>query len=465
MNHPSPGTSRDQQATLTHAMSAFKIFLNMNIQSLTKRRNFKVISLGWFFTLATLLIAWNLLIAYVMIQDLHMNDFGKFYYSSVAYLNGQNMYGPNPATNMEVTPGNWMQFWNLNPPHFHLLLFPLGFLSPSIALGVWTVMSFIAGLASIHLIAETFSQPIGNSNRRFIFLGILCFSGTGILFATGQLSLLLLFPLTLAWVRARKGSWRQAGILLGLVCSIKPFLLIFVPYLFLRRQYAALVNYFLTIGGLYLAGFMVFGKQVHLQWMEKLGAINWYWSNLNASILGFLSRTFSQTPMFTPVIDAPEIITVLWVILGGTITVLTCWIIYFDTTEQAVDRAFLLLLLAALLISPLGWQYYAFFCLAPLSKMISIWWAPPEIQDFSRNGRLEHGRTILLYLSIPGMLLPYMVVKLFQPTPWVTALLGSAYFWSILFLWFGVFLDGCIRNLETLRSVLSPKHSLTHMAL
>jgi len=446
MNHPPPGTSRDQQATLTHAAGSFEKFLNMDIQQIRKKHTFQVLSLTWFFLFATLLIAWNLLIAYVMIEDIKMNDFGKFYYSSVAYINGQNMYGPNPATNMQVAPGVWMQFWNLNPPHFHLLLFPLAFMSPSIALGIWTVMSFFAGMGSIHLIAKTFPVQIANSDRRFIFLGILCFSGTGILFATAQLSLLLLYPLTLAWVRARKGDWRQSGALLGLVCSIKPFLLIFVPYFLLRRQYAALVNFFLTIGGLYLAGYLVFGKEVHLQWIEKLVSINWYWSNLNASILGFLSRSFSQTPMFHPLLDIPEIITPLWIILGGTITVLTCWIIYYDKTDQAVDRSFLLLFLAALLISPLGWQYYTFFCLAPFSRMVYTWWIDPQKPRNVKILRLEIGRKILLTLAIPGLVLPYMIVKMIQQTPWLTAILGSVYFWSILFLWISVFLDGMIRN-------------------
>ncbi len=359
------------------------------------------------------------------------------------------MYGPNPATNMEATPGNWTQFWNLNPPHFHLFLFPLGYMSPSIALGCWTVASFFAGLGSIHLIARTFPVQIANSDRRFIFLGILCFSGTGILFATAQLSLLLLYPLTLAWVKARDGSWGQSGILLGLVCSIKPFLLIFVPYFFLRRQYTALINFFLTIVVVYLCGFMVFGKQVHLQWIEKLGSINWYWSNLNASILGFLSRSFSQTPMYVPIIDFPEIITPLWLILGGVITGLTCWILYYDKTDQAVDRSFLLLFLAALLISPLGWQYYTFFCLAPFSRMVYTWWIDPQKPVTIRIVRLEMGRKILLTLAIPGLVLPYMIFKLFEPAIWVTDIVGSVYFFIIMFLCISVFLDVLIRNTNT----------------
>ncbi len=422
----------------------------MTIYSILKRFAFQGISLSWFLFFATILIGWNLLLAYVMIDLLHMNDFGKFYYSIVSYLDGKNMYGPNLATLMQVTPGKDLQYWNLNPPHFHLLLLPLGLLSPSLALGVWVVINYIAGLISLLFIANNFSLNLTNRHRRLIVLAVLAFSGTGTLFITAQLSLLLLLPITLAWLHAKNGRWGKAGILLGLVCSIKPFFLIFVPYFFLRRQYAALVNFFLTGGALYLAGFIVFGKQIHLQWVERLDVINWYWAPMNGSILGFLTRTFSQNPLFIPVTEAPDLITVLWLILGGTIGALTCWVIHFDETEQAVDRAFAALLLAALLISPLGWQYYVIFSMGPLSTVVCSWWSGPTKRVFFRKLDFQFWRTIFVYLSIPGLLIPLFAVKLFQPNALATAILGSVYFWSILFLWTSVILDGFLGKAGTL---------------
>lgn len=414
----------------------------MAIHLLLKRQAFKGISLSWFLFFTTILISWNLLLAYVMIDKLNMNDFGKFYYSIVAYMDGQNMYGPNPATLMNVSPGKDLQYWNLNPPHFHLFLLPLGLLSPGLALGVWALINYIAGLISLMLIARNFPPILVNMHRRFIFLAVLAFSGTGILFITAQLSLLLLLPITLSWIQIQNGQWRRAGILLGFACSIKPFLLLFAPYFFLKRQYSALGNFFLTCGAFYLAGFIVFGNQVHYQWIEKLGDIHWYWAPMNGSILGFLIRTFSENPLFTPVIEVPEIITALWLILGGAIGVLTFGVIYIDKSEQAVDRAFLVLPLAALLISPLGWQYYIFFCIGPLSKVVYSWWFDPAKPVLSRDFPLQTGKTLLLYLSIPGLLMPLFAIKLFQPNMMATIILGSVYFWSIFCLWSSVIIDG-----------------------
>jgi alpha-1,2-mannosyltransferase len=422
----------------------------MTIPSFLKQQAFKGISLSWFLSITTLLIAWNLFLAYVMIDKLHMNDFGKFYYSIVAYIDGHKMYGPNPATLMEVIPGTDLQYWNLNPPHFHLFLLPLGLLSPPIALTVWAIINYIAGLMSLRLMARDFPQIQAKNYRRFIFLAVLAFSGTGILFITAQLSLLLLLPITLAWIHIQRGQWEKGGMLLGFVCSIKPFLLIFVPYLIFKRQYAALMNFFLSCGVSYLVGFMIFGKEVHLQWLERLEAINWYWAPMNGSILGFLTRTFSKNLLFTPIIEIPDLILAVWVFLGGIIGTFTCWVIYVDKTEQAVDRAFLLLLLAALLISPLGWQYYFIFCLGPLSKVVYFWWSDSSEQPLSSPEPLLMGRTILGYLSIPGFLIPLFAVKLFQPNALATILLGSVYFWGILCLWVSVILDGFLGMKETL---------------
>ena len=35
--------------------------------------------------------------------------------------------------------------WNLNPPHFHLLLLPLAWLPNDVALGVWLVVQGVTG--------------------------------------------------------------------------------------------------------------------------------------------------------------------------------------------------------------------------------------------------------------------------------------------------------------------------------
>lgn len=43
-------------------------------------------------------ILWNAWCAFYAMSEMNMNDFGKFYYATLSFLHGQDMYGPNPAT-------------------------------------------------------------------------------------------------------------------------------------------------------------------------------------------------------------------------------------------------------------------------------------------------------------------------------------------------------------------------------
>lgn len=451
MNHPPfPTNTRNHQKTsLPDVVGRFMTSLDRRLDPINHTPRYNAISHMVFLGSASVLIAWNLFLGFVMVSTLNMNDFGKFYYSIAAYLDGQNMYGPNPATRMEISPGFYMQLWNLNPPHFHVILYPLGYLSPHTALGIWVGINFIAGLISFIIIAKNHPANPTSRHRKLIFLLLLAFSGTNILFVTGQLVLLLLLPLTLFWIESRKGNWRRGGIFLGLVCSIKPFLLIFVPYFFLKRQYAALVNFFIVIVSCYLVGYLIFGNQAHVQWIEGLMSINWYWTNLNGSIFGFLSRTLSQNPLFAPVIHASGLITPLWLLLGGIITIFTYWVIYFDTTEQSVDRALMLLFLSAILISPAGWQYYVFFSMGPICILVYLWRMDQESVISSKGRVLKIGRTIFLYMAIPGLLFPFLAIHLLQPNRFATITLGSVYFWSIVCLWTSGILDGFLEKVRT----------------
>src|SRR5262245_28505683 len=104
-----------------------------------------------------LCVGWLLyyaVLATYMVQRLHMNDFGKFYYSARLFLDGQDMYGPSPATAIPVAGTETRQFLNMNPPHFHLVMLPLAELPPGVALSVWSVINLLALILSLRLISR-----------------------------------------------------------------------------------------------------------------------------------------------------------------------------------------------------------------------------------------------------------------------------------------------------------------------
>jgi hypothetical protein len=112
-----------------------------------------------------------------------------------------------------------------------------------------------------------------------------------------------------------------------------------------------------------------------------------------------------------------------------------------DSGDRGVDRGFGLLLLAALLISPLGWTYYWWLALGPMVAVVGSWWgreACPERSPVPNGGRW---RRALLFVAVPGLVWPLPATFAFQPSAWTTVLPGSAYFWATLALWAALIAD------------------------
>src|SRR5262249_21266707 len=103
------------------------------------------------------LIGWNAALVLVMERGLVRSDFGKLHASARAYLAGRDMYDLGPATLSPVRGMggdilHYIQFLNLNPPHFHLILLPLAPLPGRWALLVWALVSLACLRLSLRLI-------------------------------------------------------------------------------------------------------------------------------------------------------------------------------------------------------------------------------------------------------------------------------------------------------------------------
>ncbi|MGH9385435.1 MAG: glycosyltransferase family 87 protein, partial [Vicinamibacterales bacterium] len=264
---------------------------------------------GWY-------LAYYTALSRTVFVDLHMNDFGKFYYSARAFLEGADMYAPTPATAMPVGQGRTLEFANMNPPHFHLLVLPIARLQPLPAILVWTLVSVLGLAISVRAVAREIGIRWTASRILWALLGILVCSATEATILTGQVSFVLLLPLTLAWVAARRGRWRASAVWLGVLASLKPFFVVFAIYLIVKRRVAAT----LTMGAAALAcsllGLAVFGWDAYRSWVSALRGIQWTWAVMNASLHAPLARALTNNPFFTPLALAPEAVTPIGVALG-----------------------------------------------------------------------------------------------------------------------------------------------------
>ena len=364
--------------------------------------------------------------------ELHMNDFGKFYYSARAFVEGRDMYAPSPGTNIGTGAAADLQFLNLNPPHFHLVVLPFAMMPPDLAVVLWVAVSLVALMISLVLIGRELDVAWTPLKVLVVVFGVLAFSGTQAFFLTGQVSMLLMLAMTLAWLDARRGRWRAAAIWLGLCLSVKPFVAIFVPYLIATRRYRAAAISLATATVAFTIGLLVFGLQNLQSWSRAVAqSADWTWAEMNASLLGFFRRAFDVQPVAPPVVVAPGLVK-FWIVAAGLIGAATLVVTATDRSARAEDRAFALLLVAAVLISPLGWIYYMPMTLGPIAAIV-----------FARE-RPQSGSwraTLAGTVAIVGFFWPHPLLGAFQPNRWATLVFTSAYFWAALAAWTWLVLD------------------------
>src|SRR5262245_32081358 len=87
------------------------------------------------------LVLWNAFLVYALVLGLPRNDFCRMYYSTRAYWQREDIYGWNPSTPARLGADLLIDLWNMNPPHFHVVLLPIAILPMEAALGCWWVVN------------------------------------------------------------------------------------------------------------------------------------------------------------------------------------------------------------------------------------------------------------------------------------------------------------------------------------
>ena len=195
-------------------------------------------------------------------------DFGIFYRSLRQYEAGRSLYDTGFGTGQREWRGR-----NLNLPHTHVLLLALARLLPPAALWVWLAASALA-------LVDTGRRTLQATNKRLPWLGtvalalyLIAWAPSAAMVLTLQVSLLVMWPVALAWLNARRGDWDTAGLWIGLAASVKPFLLICLPYLAIRRQWSALLRALATVAVMVALGLAVFGVESYRQWLRQAAEI------------------------------------------------------------------------------------------------------------------------------------------------------------------------------------------------
>jgi hypothetical protein len=253
---------------------------------------------------------------------------------------------------------------------------------------------------------------------------------TGTIVVTGQVTFLLLLPLTIAWVCARRGAWTPAAILLGILASVKPFLGIFAVFFAVHRRGRPLLTMVLTVLGVFAGGWFAIGATPYVSWFRALGDVAWAWSPMNASLNGLFTRALGDSPFFTPVIAKPWWIPVAVLAGAMPLVISTVVVLVRDRSSLQVDRGFAGLYLTALLVSPLGWIYYGWLATGPAAGLV-----------LARRHEAPVAARALVLLALPGLFCPVVLTLAVDASRWTGVTIGSVYSWSVLLLWAAWLID------------------------
>lgn len=333
----------------------------------------------------------------------------------------------------------------MNPPHFHLLILPLVSLPPAIAFSVWIILGFICLIISVSLIINEIKIEINPLRLGILILALSACSGMSTTLVTGQMSFFLFLLITYAWIKARNGKWLHAAVFIGIAISVKSFLLVFMPYFIIRRQANAACLALVVAVMAFIVGAIIFGLDSYASWLNIMSKVDWAWAAMNGSILGFLSRILSQSPYFVPLVEEQWLIYPTWVALAASVGIVTIIVIAKDYNNYCIDRGFALILIAALLMSPLGWIYYLWIVLGPSICLIHSWYTK---KDVTQRSEMKILRNSLVIVSSMGALIPLPVLLLFQPSPVATLTFGSIYFWVFLSFWMALSVDYSIQAVK-----------------
>jgi hypothetical protein len=302
-----------------------------------------------------------------------------------------------------------------------VLLSPLTACSRETAFAIWMVANGAALVVSLAVISRTLS--LGGWAVASMAALIYASPGMFAMLMTGQVAGVLLLPYTLGWWQARRGHHVKASWWLGVCASVKPLFLLFAPAMALAGRWRAAAVLAATVLLVFAGGVAVYGLDSHRLWVNNLRAVTWAEHYMNASLLGLVERSLSATAWrYRPVVDAAWMVMPIWAIAAGGVTFATLWRVRMIAD---VDRQFLLLTTAALLVSPLSWVYYLWFLIPALTAHL----ASSPAHDRKCRTALVLGLACLL-----------------APLPWVSAAetwraglgtptFGSIYCWGLVALW------------------------------
>lgn len=329
-------------------------------------------------------------------ENVLFTDYGKFYKSIQFYQTNKNLY------TVTTLPSHKQLAPTLNPPFFILATLPLRYLSYATSFWLWSILSIIGGIISIWLLQKNIVALREKNILLLLSIFLFGYFPVFINIGFGQISLILLPILTGAWLATRKQQQILAGILLGILVSLKIIFGLFLLYFLIRREWRALFLFIVTIIFCALVPILFFGYHSYLDYFNTLHHISWYAASWNASIHGVLLRLFGGNESNIALLSLPHLTAILSTIIS--VALILGLSVFLKSTkdinqQSECDLDFSVVIVTMLLVSPLSWLYYFVWLFIPFGVLL---------QTFQRQNsfRLHLWLALSIALSsVPHLLL------------------------------------------------------------
>jgi Glycosyltransferase family 87 len=264
-------------------------------------------------------------------------------------------------------------------PAFAVAAAPLALVPMNAAKALWFGVSAVLMLVLLGLSARALPEP----RRPIVVLLVLTFLAMAKFYAhelvLGQVNLLFAVVVVLAVVEMRRGREWAAGLLIALAIVVKPYAVLFVPWLALRPRHTAFAAMTVGLVAALLLPAAMYG------WTGNLRLLNQWWHTVSSSTAPNLTNqdNVSLAAMFTKWLGPQPGASTLALVLGLLLLVLTAVVVAGRRGVRDPDplEASLLLMLIPLL-SPQGWDYV--FLISTPAVMLLI----NELPSLPRNLRI-----------------------------------------------------------------------------
>jgi alpha-1,2-mannosyltransferase len=317
------------------------------------------------------------LLAYELKLAGKMPDFAVYHRAGARFLRAEALY---------VEEDGHYQF--KYPPVAALVFAPLSCAPIGVAKALWLCLSGLALVHSLRLsgrLAARSDQPFWGLAALTILVEAKFF---GHELTLGQVNAILLLALLLMTQALVDDRHARAGFWLALVSAVKPYALVFLPYLVCRRRLKAVAAALAGMLVLLVAPSLRYGWTGNLEllarWRETLGKSTpaLLTSNDNVSLAGFFAK-WGVTPSVIPVAV---------VAVGGMLLLLVLWAALRPRQERlpGLGQEVAALLILMPLLSPLGWDYVFLWSTPGVMLLLAGW------RELPRGGRVGLGLVLLL---------------------------------------------------------------------